>query len=483
MNGRVVRLIPAVAMIVVFGVGTVFAEPNWVREKTIDLTPWFGGDTNVQVAGTNPWSVETDGTKAFVGGFNNSAENRSIGVLVLDDIRGAATGTVPSSLVTNIDAQGSFFVTWDPVRGSLYSGFDSGGSTGHCYFVKTDDMGNIDTNFGPDQITCSSEPSGNGYSRPPTVEGANDIGRFSGGIAVDPGYPGDPDTNIFPGVSYAFRGNGRRQMVDGLAGTVTYHGSLEESYGCIGTENERGFVYTFIGPPWYTLYRSHAFDPDTGDVYLRTHNRVYKAVRTAKNGSTAPTAPLVGPDQGFPDSVDAILISGTFVELIPASSGVTGSPIVAFNSRPDFTNNVGVVYLRSAADGSTTGLTQTELYGSENGGDAYSADVGIFSMAYGKDPSTDDPILLVCSEEDRRLDVFVWKEAAAPEIAFTDIRRAATGAIEVEWDSADGVFDVERATDVGVGDWTPVGTVTNQNTFTDGTPPDPQGFYRAGPAN
>ncbi len=305
--------IPGVVLILL----TAAAAPAdmWL-ETTIDLGAFFGP------VGNNPMNVVSDGSYAYVAGYNGSGGDREIGILKisLTDPNDALELTSSIQTVNN-----SRFYDAQVIRdGILYALIDRPLGNNTCNLraidVATDtlvatfdgDAGNgngilAGTNF---PIACSSPFPG-------------------GGLAFDPGFGGtDSGLSILPW------GAGRRALLDIDTGITLW----DTSDGMAITDIS-GACPVADASAW----RDHIYDAD-GNVWGRRSNQVQGAIRGGGNAISSwvhltdelneDGTPRVGCGDGQPIALrKAPFVIGQHIELLPAASAGTDQDLLIFNDR------------------------------------------------------------------------------------------------------------------------------------------------------
>lgn len=255
------------------------AQTNLYLSQTISLGPLgldiFGG-TSGNDAGFNPSALATDGTHAWIVGYNaTNAIARTGMVRLLNAFGGAPTVQfVTNAAVTTTPTQRGYVgVVYDSVNGDVVASYDEGTATANGI-----------TAFGAFDGTI--------------VWQANLRGSSHG--AMDPGF-----ASAGYGYAHVAFGSGRRWLYDALGNQV---------YG-----STSGFIfYPGVGS---TTNRSIAFQAN-GNTYVRAGNDMYKAVRSGENATSSRVL--------FVDLADAAAVSGQNLCI----GSVGGQDVVFFNDRP-----------------------------------------------------------------------------------------------------------------------------------------------------
>lgn len=226
--------------------GVACAQTNLYLEKTVNLNPTgagaldvFGG-TSGNDGGFNPSAIATDGTNAWVAGWNaTNAPARTAIVRILN-----AFGASPTAQVM----PNSIFTSTPTTRG--YTGLEI---ASNGFLVATYDPG-------------VSDP--NGLRAFGAFDGAVKWAvaqRGSGHVANDPGFAATDS-----GIATVQFSSGRRWLYNPADGTNLY--------------STNGLIFLPTGAS--SLMRSITFNPTNGNVFARAANDVFAADRTAGNGST-----------------------------------------------------------------------------------------------------------------------------------------------------------------------------------------------------
>ncbi|MCS7032402.1 MAG: PEP-CTERM sorting domain-containing protein, partial [Phycisphaerae bacterium] len=331
--------------------------------------------------GSNPLSVGFDGTNAYVGGYHSD------------------TGTLASFKAGIVQVAGvtGLSPVVNPIAGSVFTitqnarGIDAIACFGGDIYFLHDNS--VLTDF-----VRRMTPAGTTVwqTSPPASQ------RI-GHIAIDPrgGAGGTPALGLVA------RGSGRLQSLELATGTPFFTQSGGANPGPLITTTPslqfamRGLSFSADGDIAYTTDRGVAYGDRAGNASF-----------TNLSGGAGATASLQ--KTPFLDNVgNAVAIlenaGAGGLKLLATAQRVGGSATLGFNGT--FTSSTGVVsgfdarwvHLRNL-DGNVTGLTQTQLFGDEDGiGTQYSGEVKNFASAL---DANGNPILLVLSFADKRLDVY-----------------------------------------------------------------------------
>lgn len=259
---------------------------NLYLKTTVDLGATgldvFGG-TSGNDAGFNPSALATDGTDAWIVGWNGTGASARVGMIRL---LGAYSGSPTVQFVTN-----AAITSAPTLRGYQGVVYDPNSST----VIATYDPG-------------SSSPQGlSGYG---AFDGAikyQSALRGSGNGSLDPGVGG----NDFGYADVQFS-SGRRWLYNAGTGANIYNGT-------------NGFIfYPGVGS---TLCRAIDFD-FLGNAYVRAGNDMYKGTRSGGNSTSAQSL--------FVDLADAPFSAGTNVTVGDLG---TGTQYAFFNDRAVTSSN------------------------------------------------------------------------------------------------------------------------------------------------
>lgn len=232
------------ALAAVAGLATMAqAQISMSLIRTID-TSSTAVNTNTNFVGSNVSAIAWNGSKLWVGGYNQAGSTANTAIAAFD----TSTSTWGTSFGTFATAN-LRGMTQMAVRGNqLATALDNG-------------AGNVNS--------VRSFNASTGALQWSTGGAAPDASRRGNGVAFDPGFNGAGSNQ---GVAYLSIGSGRRHLLDASTG------------GYINGQNA-GAILNTTGTTW----RSLAFDPATGDIYARESNRVTKSVRTGDNSVATQT--------------------------------------------------------------------------------------------------------------------------------------------------------------------------------------------------
>jgi hypothetical protein len=209
---------------------------------------------NPEYIGSNPYAVAWNGSKLYVAGVNNTGATGTTAIVEVTNAGGVPNGTV----------SGFATPTYSTAFGQLSTGASSLGYrglalNGGLLAAAWDNNANSANSyqlFNATTNTLNWNMSTSGIS----IRGS--------AVAFDPGYQGDPAQG--GGFAFVNAGSGRRQLNDIASGTNIYNST------------NGFFINNTAGQ---STWRDMAFDPATGDVYMKATNLVTKSVRTGANAT------------------------------------------------------------------------------------------------------------------------------------------------------------------------------------------------------
>jgi autotransporter-associated beta strand protein len=221
-------------------------------------------------------------------------------------------------------------------------------------------------------------------------------GRGGAGVAIDPGY-------VVSGSSQGGSGVGWGTFGDGVVGSSTRRALNDPATGASiygfnsGTTAPvpAGFIWNTGGTP-----RDLAFDPDTGDLYGRASDAVWKAVRSGSNSAGTPSAIF--------DAGDATIAAGQNIAFMSNTSAA--GDLLAFNLKDGFSGGTFQDYVRLS---DTSGAVQSTTW-NFLGGTSPTSVAGYYDFAY--DPTSQT--LAVVDASNLRVSIFGFG-APAPDTQLT----------------------------------------------------------------
>lgn len=265
--------------------------------------------TNPEFIGSNPIAVAWNGSKMFVAGVNNSGATGTTAIVEVtnaaDVTAGALSGIVAPTYSTAFGplTTGASSLGYRGLAlsgGLLAAAWDNNASSPNSYQLFDATSRTLNWNMSVSAINIR------GYA-----------------VAFDPGYQGDPAQG--GGFAFVNAGSGRRQLNAVATGSNVYNST-------------NGFFMN--NSAGQSFWRDMAFDPATGDLYMKATNLVTKTVRTGANASY--------PNSAAPETV--ILVNQTTTTNIGSSlgfmSGITPSAVGDFSN--PYSGNL-LVYNSTAA--------------------------------------------------------------------------------------------------------------------------------------
>jgi len=323
------------------------AQVNLDLIKRIDVSS-YNVDTSADFIGNNINSVAWDGTNVYVSGFNNNA------------------GTVPTDAgvakISNVLSTPSFGPAFARTSLPNFRGINSLAIQGDNLAMSHDATGVGSTGTMRRQGLRVWNVASNTQSWAiGDATSLNDNTRSIYGASFDPGFNGAGPAQGVAGFSI---GSGRRPLFNSNTGAKIYtFGPNTPVAGDVG-----GGIINFAVAA--TSWRDSAFDPATGDLYVRMSNRLGKIVRNADNGFAGPMVGL----GGFADA-----IGFDFQNLAFVNSATAGNFLIA----NDRTSSGGGQAWNTVMKGLTTGGAAVTLNFLENGLPAVFANgVGAYDFSF-----------------------------------------------------------------------------------------------------
>lgn len=265
---------------------------------------------NAEFIGSNPYALAWNGSQLYVAGVNNSGASGTTAIVEVTN-----AGSVVSAALAGTGG-GLVTPTYSAAFGKLTTGSSSLGYRGLALngSLLAAAWDNNANSFNSYQLFNASSNTLNWNMS------TSNINQRGWVVAFDPGYQGDPSQG--GGFAWANTGSGRRQLNNVSTGSNVYNST------------NGFFINNSAGQ---STWRDMAFDPATGDVYMKATNLVTKTVRTGSNASypnsAAPetvilvnqtTSTAIGSTLGFMSGI----VSSTFGSFTNAYSG----NLVAYNS-------------------------------------------------------------------------------------------------------------------------------------------------------
>ena len=224
-------------LVVLCAAAAASAQVSMTLLGTLDVSPACTGGSPSYI-GNNPTAVAWNGTDLFVAGFNSSGQTANSAIVkvtapLTTPVFGVAFGALSTPNArgyTGLDVRGNVLAaSWDDGLPSSPTGITAWDLNGASLWARAT--------------------------------------RGSSGVAFDPGFFGAPAAS---GVGWTTFGSGRRALQDTVSGTNVYDGT-------------NGMIILAPAPDNGTTWRDMAFDPETGDIWLRMGNKVLSALRVGDN--------------------------------------------------------------------------------------------------------------------------------------------------------------------------------------------------------
>ncbi len=293
--------------------------------------------------GSNPAAIAWNGSKMYIAGLNNTGSAASVGIVEV---------TNASSTGINAATFGTVFGE-RPSSGSTrgFSGLDISGST----IAAAYDAGSSSTDGIAAYDTAGTQLWGI-------------TARGGSGVAFDPGFNTPPIQG--DGVAWTTFGSGRRALQDAASGANIYTTSDGMIINIASGDTGSG-----------TFWRDMAFDPQTGNMYPRRSNGIFKEIRTGAN-SVSPIQEVVAAQ------ASGNFVSGQNIAFMGQNPGLNDSLI--YNDRGTTANGQVFTDVIKTRDADTfTELTQTFEF---LGGTAPSNGNGYYDFSY--DPGSNTVAVL-----------------------------------------------------------------------------------------
>jgi hypothetical protein len=335
-------------------------------------------EVNPLYIGNNPLAIAWNGSKLYLSGMDNSGLLEAGLIEVLNPTQ---TGIVPTLTAADFSPRFGQLFTDTASRG--YIGLELKGNRLAAAF----DAGSAR----PESIQLF-DTTNNTKVWDLSAAGITNL-RGGAGVNFDPGFNGAPGGQ---GVSFSAFSSGRRGLLNESNGSVVYGLAAPDTLG----------MQWLTDPPvpGGNIARDMAFDPVTGDIYVRRSNDIDKAVRSGDNATSTRTTIVNDPTSGSaPDNK-----LGQKIEFLGDTS--EGDLLIYNDSNTSaltqtFSNVVKVVDTNGAAKTATF-----NLIGGLTGADIANG-AGIYDFDY--DPSTNT--LAIADFTNRNVHIFT---VGSPVTAF-----------------------------------------------------------------
>lgn len=241
------------------------------------------GTANASYIGSNPIAVGWNGSKLYVAGFNGAATTSTTSIVEITNASSVTTGSA-SGFVTPTYSSVFGSISTPTTRG--YTGLAMNGSQ----LAASLDLGSNSPN-GIQMFSASANTQSWNLSATGTT--TTNIGTTRGyaGPDFDPGYLGVSGSGS--GLGWVTQGAGRRLLNDSTNGAPIYVSGTTAAFMALWPSAELGMIITpdatTITPASSSTWRDMAFDPATGNLYLRNQ---YGVVATNRTGSNTDVNPL-----------------------------------------------------------------------------------------------------------------------------------------------------------------------------------------------
>lgn len=275
--------------------------------------------------GSVPSAVAWNGSRLFIGGYNTSNGTSTVGIV---EVTNATTAGIVNGTFGTVFGQ---FAGTPGQRG--YTGLDLLGTTLAAAYDSGVAVGNGIQTF---NIDTSNQLWGISA-------------RGSSGVAFDPGFgPGQDGA----GTAWTTFGSGRRILQNNFTGATIY----SSAGGMI--------INSGTGTNW----RDIDFDPQSGDIYSRRSNGIFKGVRSGANSLTS--VDVLKPTNAAADNINGQNLAYMNVSL--------GTQAIIYNDRASSASGQSFLSIIKAMDkfgiGKTTEFTFLNSLTPANGSGYYSFD-------------------------------------------------------------------------------------------------------------
>ncbi len=333
-------------------------------------------DDNAKYIGTNPLGVAWNGTKLYLAGHDNFGSSL-LPVGLIEVLNPTQTGIVG---LVDADFSDNFGTIFQPT-GRGYTGLELSGNR----LAASYDNGNA-TDNGIQLFDTTTN------SLVWDLGDAGITGRGGSGVAFDPGFN---SSTAGQGVAWTQFGSGRRALQSIADGSTLF--SLSGP--------DLGFQWIPDVAPGGNLSRDIAFDPNTGDMYVRRNNDVDAADRDGSNSTTNRRTI-------FDDASDAGAFKlGQKLEFI---GGTDDGDLIIYNDSVTSTVDQEFDSVIKVID--TDGVAQTVTYNLLGGEVVGDIDVGNGIYDFDYDPVSNTLAIL---DFDNR-DVYIFEVASAATVLTGD---------------------------------------------------------------
>jgi hypothetical protein len=242
------------------------------------------GTANPQFIGSNPIAVGWNGSKLYVAGFNGSGSTTNTSIV---EITNAAAGVAAGGFVTPSYSSTFGTISTPTTRG--YTGLAMNGNS----LMASLDLGSNNVN-GIQMFNASTNTQSWNLSASGTTTANIGTTRGMAGPDFDPGYQGNAAQG--GGAGWTTQGAGRRFVNNITTGSAIY---VSATTAAFMANNPNAALGMLINPdtsviPATTTWRDMAFDPATGNLYLRNQHGVLATNRTGANTDVNPLNSTAG---------------------------------------------------------------------------------------------------------------------------------------------------------------------------------------------
>ena len=279
------------------------------------------GTANPEFIGSNPIAVGWNGSKLYVAGFNGAATG---GTSAIIEITNVASGLATGGFITPTYSSRFGVLATAATRG--YTGLSMQGNQ----LAASWDNGSNSPN-GIQMFSASTNTQSWNLSATGTNTGNIGTTRGFAGPDFDPGYLGNPSAGS--GLGWVTQGVGRRLLNNPSSGLPIYVSATNSSLIATYPSVELGMVInpdaSVLGAT--TSWRDMAFDPATGNLYLRNQFGVVATNRTGANTDVNPLNSTAG-QSGYIYVNSGTLSSNNVGVTIGYMNAITSSTFNAFTN-------------------------------------------------------------------------------------------------------------------------------------------------------
>lgn len=268
---------------------------------------------NPQFIGSNPAAVAWNGTKLYVAGANNSGVVANSSIIEITNpttagIVSSPTFSTPFGTLSTVNLRGFTGLAIDGTN--LAVSWDNGTNSPDSFR-----MANTNTN----SIVWTLANSGSSTANVGTTRG------FAG-PAFDPGHNGNLAEGS--GMAWVFQGGGRRFLNNTSTGAAIYTNVINDPAG-----TTQGMIIN-NPPASSTAWRDIAFDPSSGNMFMRLNNLVTRTTRTGANSNTSANGAGSSSTIVTLGTANAVATNIGYVDNVASSpSNLYSGDLLIFNNR------------------------------------------------------------------------------------------------------------------------------------------------------